>query len=150
NKRIIAILVIVALIALTIFTLMNNKKQIDESKKPVADKNIVIPVNSIIIKPQSYEQQLIKTGNLNPYREADITALTNGNLVSLNIELGRHVSQGSVLAEIDNKSLRLNLATAELTKEKAEKDYKRFKTLLEGEAATEVNFLDAKLNYDNT
>ncbi len=150
NKRVIAIIVLVALVGLIIFTLINNKKQIEENKKPAEAKNIVIPVNSIVVKPQVTEQQLIKTGNLIPFKEADITSLTNGNLVSLNFDLGKQVGQGSVLAETDNKTLRLNLETAELSKAKAEKDYKRFKALLEGEAATEVNYLDAKLNYDNS
>lgn len=149
NKKVIAILALVVVIGLIAFTLIGNKKKINESKKPAETKNIVIPVNSIEVIAQVMEQQLIKTGNLIPYKEADITSLSSGNLVAVNFALGNNVSQGSVLAETDNKALRLNLETAELAKAKAEKDYKRFKALLEGEAATEVNFLDAKLNYDN-
>src|SRR5690606_24974455 len=98
---------------------------------------------------QSVENTLLKTGNLVPYREADITALSSGNLISVGFSLGSHVAQGATVAEVDSRTLKLNLEAAELTKAKAEKDYNRFKALLEGEAATEVNYLDAKLNYDN-
>lgn len=149
KKVIIPILVVLALIALIVYTLANNKKKIDEQKKPAETSEIATPVNVKTVTRTLTESKLVKTGNLVPYKEADITSLSSGNLISLNFELGSKLSQGATVAQVDSRSLKLNLEAAELARSKAEKDYNRFKALLEGEAATEVNYLDAKLNFDN-
>src|SRR5690606_24844366 len=94
--------------------------------------------------------ELIKTGNLIPNKEADIMSISGGKLTSVNFELGSYVHEGAVVAQVDNRSLQLSLEAAQLAKSKADKDFSRFKTLLEGEATTEVTFQDAKLNAENS
>lgn len=150
NRRIIIIIVIVLLVVAMIWRLASNKKKIDEAGKPKAvNTNIQIPVTTETISMEDINNQLIKTGNLIPFKEADITALSSGKLTAVNFNLGSHVSQGGVVATVDTRSLELNLDQARLSKAKAEKDFNRYKTLLEGEATTEVTFQDAKLSAQN-
>jgi len=150
NKRIITILVIVLLVAAMIWRLASQKKKIDEAGKPKAvSANIKIPVTTEMTSVEDVNNPLIKTGNLIPFKEADITAISSGKLTAVNFELGTHVGQGAVVAIVDTRALELNLDQAKLSKVKAEKDFNRYKTLLEGEATTEVTFQDAKLSAQN-
>ncbi len=149
KKRIIIITVIVVIVAAIFIRLASNKKTIDEKSKPQPVSNVSIPVNTVTASFAEVNDQLIKTGNLIPYKEADIMAISAGKLTEVNFSLGSKVSQGAVIAKIDVKGLQLNLEAAQLTRAKADKDFKRYKTLLEGEATTEVTLQDAKLSYDN-
>jgi len=150
NKNsVIAISIVVVLGVAIALKLASNKKHIDEKKQQVTQTDIVIPVNVAVAGYQDVNDQLIKSGNLVPYKEADITAVSSGKLVAVNFSLGTKASQGAVLAVVDTRGVELSLESARLTKAKAEKDFKRYKALLEGEAATEVSFQDAKLNYEN-
>jgi RND family efflux transporter MFP subunit len=149
KKRMLILGIIVIVILAIGFKLASNKKKLDEKKKPVVENKIAIPVNTVTVALQDMDNPLIKTGSLIPYKEADIMAASAGKLVSVNFELGAYVSRGQVVATVDNRGLQLNLEAAQLAKAKAEKDFKRYKTLLEGEATTEVNFQDAKLANEN-
>lgn len=141
--------VIIIVIAAIAFKLSSNKKKIEEKKKPVAASTIAIPVNVITVMEQEASNALLKTGTLIPNREADIMAVSGGKLTGVHFELGSHVSQGAVIAQVDNQGLQLSLAAAQLAKNKADKDLTRYQTLLSGEATTEVTFQDIKLNAEN-
>lgn len=138
------------LIALITWRLVANKKHIDNEKaKTTAIKEIKIPVDYIIVSYQNLNDELIKTGTLLPYKEAAINAISGGKLVEVNFQLGSYVGQGQVLARVDNESMRLNLQQAQLQRDRAAKDVKRYKVLVEGNAAAQVNLDDAQLQLDN-
>lgn len=150
KKRTIIISVIVlVLAALAVFQLMRNKQKIDAANKPKEPFKFDIPVFTETIKLQPIEQALIKTGNLIPYREADINAVVGGRLVSVNFDLGSHVSQGAVVARIDNQQILINIESAKLQRDQAKRDYERYKALFEGDAAPEINYQNAQLQYEN-
>lgn len=149
KKKVIIIGVVVLIVAGITFRLAANKEDINANNKMAANTNIAIPVNIITTELKEVHDNLVKSGTLIPFKDADITAISAGKLVAVNFELGTHVSEGQVLATVDNSGLKLNLEAAQLAKDKAEKDFNRFKTLLAGEATTEINYQDAKLNYQN-
>ncbi len=84
EKRIIIIGVIVVLIVAIAVKLASNKKTIDDKKKPVLESNVSIPVNTVIVGLQDVNNQLVKTGNLVPFKEADIMAISSGKLIAVN------------------------------------------------------------------
>ena len=150
NKKLIApILVILVVAGFIGWKLSSNKAKIDKKNEPVVQKEIVIPVSAITLEKEMVNNELTKIGNLIPNREADITAATAGKLTSVNFNLGSYVSQGGVVAKVDNRQAVLNLQQARTTKTKYDKDYTRYKTLLEGEATTEASFQDIRLQRDN-
>jgi RND family efflux transporter MFP subunit len=150
KKRIIIIGVIVVLIAAIGLKLASNKKKIDENNKPVLTSNVAIPVTAITASRQNVNEQLVKTGTLVPFKEADIMAISSGKLTVVNFNLGTRVSEGAVIAQVDSRSQQLQLEAAQLQKAKSEKDFKRYTALLEGEATTEVTLQDVKLSLDNS
>lgn len=141
---------VIAIIVIAItLRLASNKEKIDEQKKPKTASELAIPVSVVTLTEDIAENPLLKTGTLIPNKEADIMAVSGGKLVSINFNLGSHVGQGAVLAQVDNSGLSLSLSAAQLAKNKADKDFTRYQTLLKGEATTEVSFQDAKLNAEN-
>ena len=139
----------VVIAAAIAFQLTRNKKKINDANQPKQESNIEIPVFTTIIGRQPIEQSVIKTGNLIPIREADINAMMSGRLIAINFQLGSNVSQGAAVAKIDNQQLMLNIKAAELQRDQAKRDYDRYKALFEGDAAPEINYQTAQLQYDN-
>lgn len=150
KKRLITIGIIVLIVGGITYKLAANKEVINSKNKLSTNTNIAIPVNIITISENEVNDNLIKSGTLIPFTDADITAISAGKLTSLHFELGSHVQKGQVLATVDNSGLELSLNAAQLSEAKAKKDYQRYKTLLAGEATTEMNYQDAKFNYQNS
>jgi RND family efflux transporter MFP subunit len=103
----------------------------------------------VVAAMANFNDSLVKTGTLIPFKEADINAIASGELASVNFNLGTMVSQGEIVANIDNRALQLNLRQAVLNKNKIEKDVKRNDTLYAGNATTLVDLQNTKLNYEN-
>ena len=139
----------VAIVALIGFRLASNKKTIDAQNKPVVNTNIAIPVTVSSVQEGTVSQQLVRTGNLIPYREANITATTAGKVTRVNFDLGSPVRQGQTLVELDNRLRELSLQATQLNIDKLKKDVNRYNTLLAGNATTEIQVNDTRYNYEN-
>lgn len=140
---------ILAFTALIGFRLASNKKKIDEKNQLPANTNVAIPVTVAEVAEGSVKQQLVKTGNLIPYKEADIMATAQGKVTQVNFELGSSVRQGATLVAVDNKLKELSLQSTELTIDKLKKDVNRYNTLYAGNATTELQVNETKYNYEN-
>ena len=146
------ILVVVAILAITSligFRLASNKKKIDAQKQPVVKANVAIPVTVAPVVEGAVSQQLIKTGNLIPFKEADLVATTAGKVTKVNFNLGSTVRQGAVLVQFDNRLKELSLEATQLSIDRLKKDVTRYNTLLAGNATTELQVNDTKYNYEN-
>ncbi|GAB3722197.1 efflux RND transporter periplasmic adaptor subunit [Spirosoma lituiforme] len=146
------LLVVAALLAITGligFRLSSNKEKIDEQKKPVVQTNVSIPVTISSVTEGTVSQQLVKTGNLIPYKEADIIATTAGKVTKVNFDLGSSIRQGSTLVELDNRLKELSLQATQLSIDRLKKDVTRYNTLLAGNATTEIQVNETKYNYEN-
>ena len=71
------------------------------------------------------------TATLEPESEAQVAAKVNGVLLKLMVEEGDRVTQGQVLAKLDDEIPRLNLAKAEAVLRKLENDFRRSQEMFE-------------------
>ncbi len=149
RTTIIVIIALVAIVGLIGFQLSSNKKKIDEKNQIPTNTNVQIPVTVATVAEGEVSQQLIKTGNLIPYREAEIMATAAGKVMKVNFELGSAVRQGAVMVQVDNQLKELSLEATQLNVEKLKKDVNRYNTLYAGNATTELQVNDTKYNYDN-
>lgn len=149
KTTLIVVAALVAITALIGFRLSSNKKKIDEQKKPVVQTNVAIPVTVAPVAEGTVSQQLVKTGNLIPYKEADIIATTAGKVTKVNFNLGSSIRQGSTLVELDNRLKELSLESTQLSIDRLKKDVTRYNTLLAGNATTEIQVNETKYNYEN-
>ncbi len=149
RTSIIVIIAIVAIIGLIGFQLASNKKKLDEKNQIPTQTNVQIPVTVATVQEGDVSQQLIKTGNLIPFREAEIMATAAGKVMKVNFELGSAVRQGATMVQVDNQLKELSLEATNLNVEKLKKDVARYNTLYAGNATTELQVNDTKYNYDN-
>ncbi|RYF62621.1 MAG: efflux RND transporter periplasmic adaptor subunit [Cytophagaceae bacterium] len=149
KTTLIVVAALVAITALIGFRLSSNKKKIDEQKKPVVQTNVAIPVTVAPVAEGTVSQQLVKTGNLIPYKEADIIATTAGKVTKVNFNLGSSIRQGATLVELDNRLKELSLESTQLSIDRLKKDVTRYNTLLAGNATTEIQVNETKYNYEN-
>jgi RND family efflux transporter MFP subunit len=148
-KKGVTIAVVVGIIALILLKLANNKKAINELNKPMDRSAIKVPVTVYTVAEQSVENAIILTAVVKPENEANITINAAGKISSLKFDLGTQVNKGDVIGTIDNNLKEINLNTAQLLADKSAADYERIKVLYEGKAATEVDYKNAKYNYEN-
>jgi len=149
KSTLIIVVVLLGVVSLIGFRLASNKEKIDEQKKPVVNTNTSIPVTTARAEEGSVSQQLVKTGSLIPFKEANITATTAGKVTRVNFDLGTGVRQGQTLVELDNRLRELSLQATQLNIDKLKKDVSRYNTLLAGNATTEIQVNETKYNYEN-
>lgn len=145
----IVIAAILSFTALIGFRLASNKKKIDEKNQLPTNTSVAIPVTVAEVAEATVNQQLVKTGNLIPFKEADIMATAQGKVTQVNFDLGSSIRQGATLVTVDNKLKELSLQSTELTIEKLKKDVSRYNTLYAGNATTELQVNETKYNYEN-
>ena len=74
----------------------------------------------------------------------------SGTITSLYVKAGQHVSKGQVLAQLDNNVLLQNIAQAEAQANLAQSVFQRQKNLWDQKIGTEVQYLQAKSNFEAT
>jgi len=149
KKTIIIVLVVVGLIALIGVRLFKNKQALNEKNKVVDRSAISVPVTTTKAYVAPVSGKFSVPAIVEPYNSANISINSAGKLKQLNIELGSAVTKGEFLGSIDNGVKYVNLESSQLLLDKYEIDYKRVKDLYEGKAATEVDYNNAKYNYEN-
>jgi len=149
KKTIIISTLILALILFVTVTLFYNKQAIDANTKVVDRSAIPIPVAVLQAVVSPMQEEFTLPAIVQPVKEADITVNASGKLKTLKVELGSVVRKGEIIGSIDNSLREINLASNQLSIERYEKDYNRYKVLYEGKAATELDYNNAKFNYEN-
>ncbi len=150
NKRLILIPIVIILVSIIVYTLAANKSEIDAKSQVVDRSGFAVGVTTALTELEEISGNVKLPANLEPNKDANITAFTQGRIESLRIKLGSQVRQGQVIGEVDTDLRELNLQATELTVNKLAEDTERYKELYEGNAVTEVNYLDVKYNYENS
>jgi len=148
KTRIISIAVVLVIIGGITWTLIGNKKEINEKNKPVDRSEIPVAVSVTEIKPLPMSGDVLLPAVLEPKDQSTVSIGTSGKLESLRIELGTRVSKGQVIGTIDTKVKQVDLKSRELTVSKLKLDYERNKELLKGNAISENAVTEAKYNYE--
>ena len=140
--------------------------ELDKLKKQQSDINAQItklqtelgPTDSV--KSTQVNVIDIKTGNFTNYVQLQgrIDAQDNvvaypqasGSITALYVKAGDHVSKGQVLAQLDNSVLKQNIAQAQSQATLMQTVYQRQKNLWDQKIGTEVQFLQAKSNFESS
>jgi RND family efflux transporter MFP subunit len=147
NKIIIGIVAIV-LIGGMVYKLTQNKKVIEKNETPVDRSNVPVAVTTADAGyfPVATDYALPAVLDIN--KSGSINATNPGKIVSLNIELGSHVTKGQLVGKVDTKLKEIAVKSTELTIAKLEKDAVRTKELIEGDAAPATSILDLSYNLE--
>ncbi|MCP2519484.1 efflux RND transporter periplasmic adaptor subunit [Candidatus Aminicenantes bacterium AC-335-K20] len=144
------ILAIIVLILLVIFT--SCKKR--ESSKREFEAGAT-PVRVIKAQFGEISSKLTYTGTLEAWNKIDIIPDIAGKVAKIYVEVGDYVRKGQLLAELDTRSIRLQLEQAEAALEVAKANYEdakrnieRMRNLLEKKAISIQQYEKIKLAFE--
>jgi membrane fusion protein (multidrug efflux system) len=105
------------------------------------------PVSTINVQPENFKSYLDVQGRVDFDQNASVGARAAGTLTSVRVQRGDRVGKGQVLATIDASILDANIAELRTRMELAKTIYDKQAGLWKQQIGTEVQYLQAKNNY---
>ncbi|QHV97002.1 efflux RND transporter periplasmic adaptor subunit [Spirosoma endbachense] len=146
-KRIIIIGAVAALIALIVFRLINNKKDIEAAKTSSVQFQTTPVVD---VQPVSYErldQNLALLGTVEAQYEGNIISETRGKLQNFKLVLGSFVKKGQQVGYIQDEVQGIVVENNQTAVENAKREMERYERLLKGGAVTQETYQKYKDQY---
>ena len=106
------------------------------------------PVSVMNAKPESFKSYLEVQGRVDFDQNATVGSRAAGSLTSIRVQRGDRVSKGQVLATIDASILDASMAELRTRLDLAKTVYEKQKGLWDQQIGTEIQYLQAKNNYD--
>jgi len=138
--------------------------ELDKLKKQEADLNAKITklqtelgstdsvkrteVNVVDVKAGDFTNYVQLQGRIDAQDNVVAYPQASGSITALYVKAGDHVSKGQVLAQLDNSVLLQNIAQAQAQANLTQTVYQRQKNLWDQKIGTEVQFLQAKSNFE--
>jgi RND family efflux transporter MFP subunit len=145
NKRLITIsIAAVLVVVITVLKLVSNKEAVD-NKIYIHDMKAAILVEAISPSMHEFASAFSFLGTFEPIRQNTIGSDAQGKLIKLTIEEGDKVSQGQILAKVDDEMLQLQLDNAEISLESQKNDDARNSNLAKENAIAGVQIEKTKL-----
>jgi membrane fusion protein (multidrug efflux system) len=95
-------------------------------------KQVVVPITAVAVTVRPSARLVNFVGTLYGNEEVTLSSQVEGQIKSLRVDLGDHVTAGQVLAEIDDDQWRARLREAEATLAKVRADETRGRQLVDG------------------
>ena len=143
-KKVLYIIIPLALIAIVVIKLKNNK-EIVKDKVYQYDKEQAINVQVDTIKSELIGAEFAYSGTFEPNKETKLSAEIQGKINDVLVDVGTFVTKGQSLIQLDNSLLKLQLQSSELQVEGLEADVKRFTVLANADAVQGVQLEKAEL-----
>ena len=139
--------IIIAIAALGILQLVNNKKRLDNELQAMQQYSMVVPVEVVTPRKQGISQSITENGVLASGAEVMILSETSGKVLTVSGDIGTKVYTGQTLVTVENEVTESQFQLAKTNMEHAAKDLSRYDNLAEGEAVTQQQLEAIKLKY---
>lgn len=143
-KKVLYILIPVALIAVVVIKLKSNKETAQE-KVFHYDKQEAINVTSETLKLESIEGDAYYSGTFEPFKETKISAEVQGKINEIKVDVGSVVKKDQAIIQLDNSLLKLQLKSVDAQIEGLEADVKRYTILVKADAIQGVQLEKTEL-----
>lgn len=143
-KKVLYIIIPLALIAIVVIKLKSNKEIVKE-KVYQYDKEQAINVQVDTVKSGLIGTEFSYSGTFEPNKESKLSAEIQGKINDVLVDVGTYVTKGQSLIQLDNSLLKLQLQSAEVQVEGLEADVKRFTVLANADAVQGVQLEKAEL-----
>jgi RND family efflux transporter MFP subunit len=144
TKKIIYIVVALALIVFTVIRLKSNKET-TQRRVYQYDKETPISIQDDNITLKDVNAEYSYTGSFEPNKETKISAEIQGKINSLLVDVGSSVKTGQGLIQLDNSLLKLQHQSIEVQIEGLEADVKRYTVLANADAIQGVQLEKTEL-----
>lgn len=119
------------------------------STSSAARSSAVVPVNIYIAQETATDNTIFSSGTIVPNEEVELRSEVSGRLTSLNIQEGRFVQKGQLIAKLNDDDLRAQLKKIEYEEQLAEQIEARQRKLLDINAISKEEY-DLAMNQVNT
>ncbi len=145
-KHIVYTLLIIGIGSFIAYRISENKAKSEESKDKT-EKTKPMTVSGIIVKPQTFDNNLSLSGSLEANEQVEIRSEVSGIVEGIYFNEGSNVSKGQVLFKVNDIELRAQLAQAATKESLASENERRAKLLLEKEAISQEEYDVARSDY---
>lgn len=119
-----------------------------EAAHPAADSSKTTDVRVYQIAPSQFTNYVQLQGKIDAQDNVTAYPQMQGTITNIYVNVGQHVSKGQVMVQLDNSVLKQQIAQAEAQVSLTNTVYQRQKNLWDQKIGTEVQFLQAKSNYE--
>lgn len=126
------------------FTPRENTELNEADRKMPAEKKQILNVNAQVVRPHVLTDKLFVSGKLIPDEEVDLSFETSGKIVDINFQEGTMVSQGQLLAKVNDSQLQAQLQRLEAQMPLAEDRVFRQNALLQRDAVSKEAYEQVK------
>ena len=145
-KHIIYTLLIIGFGAFIAYRITSNKSKNGDSKGKEG-KNKVTTVNGIVVKTQTFDNNLSLSGSIEANEQVEIRSEISGIVEGIYFKEGSNVSKGQLLFKVNDIELRAQLAQAKTKQGLASENERRAKLLLQKEAISQEEYDVARADY---
>lgn len=114
-----------------------------------AKKERIVHVTSMALKPSRFAHYFTVQGVVEADHNAQLFPEANGKILSINVKEGDKVTKGQTLMVIDSKVVANNIDEVKSRLSLAETVYNKQKALWDEKIGSEIQYLEAKNNYES-
>ena len=145
RRIILPILIGIVILVVIMAKLGSNKKKMDANASITERKMTIFPVTVAEPKMETISQDFELNGNFVPDHQLSFVSETSGRVRTLSIENGDNVSAGKVIATLDNDQIRIDLALAKTTLDKAKLDLEKYERMVTSGAVNKQQVEDKRM-----
>ncbi len=145
-KHLIITLLLLSIGGLIAYRITKNNAEGDKGKGK-GDKKDPIAVNGLVLKGQTFNNNLSLSGSIDANEQVEIRSEVSGLVERINFQEGSNVAKGQVLFKINDIELRAQLAQAKTKESLAFENERRAKLLLQKEAISQEEYDIASADY---
>ena len=145
-KTILYTLLTIAFVSFIAYRISKNKAK-DEDPKDKGGKSKSMLVNGIIVKPETFENNLSLSGSLEANEQVEIRSEVSGIVEAIYFTEGSLVSKGQLLFKVNDIELKAQLRQATTKQELAFENERRAKLLLQKEAISQEEYEIARADF---
>ncbi len=135
-KKLIIIALLLVGVGAVAFTLYNNKEEMNEAATLAMKSSEYISVTVELVEEKTVNRNFEANGVFQPSQELKLMSETSGSIVKIQKRKGDYVRKGDLIVQIDDRLIRADYTIAQLNRDQAEKDLKRFENLAATDAIT--------------
>ncbi len=144
-KKTFVVLSLVVVIGLIVFTLIHNKKVMEEQAAVNALSSYTVSV--IPASKKELNSQLSQTGTILANNDVAIVSEVNGKVTAVMVSEGSWVQNGSPLLKVEDDIPEANFLAAKTNYQKAQKDYQSYQSLYSEGLISESDLDTARLAF---
>jgi membrane fusion protein (multidrug efflux system) len=145
-KHIVYTLLIIGFGTFIAYRIISNKNE-NEDPKDKGGKNKTMTVSGIVVKTQTFDNNLSLSGSIEANEQVEIRSEISGIVEGIYFKEGSNVTKGQLLFKVNDIELRAQLAQAKTKEGLASENERRAKLLLEKEAISQEEYDVARADY---